>query len=108
MPIPDGSVVITPAQMYAMQGDTAKKVDDLTSEVRALRDAVHPAFADLRSDLADHETRVRVIESKLPDELGTRLSALEQVRWKATGIASLVSALIASGVVAAVVEATRR
>jgi hypothetical protein len=94
--------------MYQMQGETAKQVEALTGEVRALRDAVNPAFADVRHDLGDHETRLRAVESKLPDNLGVRLSALEQVRWKASGGIALVSSLVASGVVAAVLEATRK
>jgi hypothetical protein len=101
MPIPDGSAITTPNQML-------DKIDTLTGEVRAMRSEINPALSDVRHDLADHETRLRVVESKLPDELSSRLSTLEQVRWKASGGIALISGLVASGVVAAVIEATRR
>ena len=95
MPIPDGSVVITPAQMYNMQGETAKKVDDLTSEVRALRDAVNPAFADVRATQSDHETTLRSLVRDV-----TVLKTQAKALWAGIGLL-----LIALGVLAGFLSA---
>lgn len=57
MPIPDGSVVITPTQMY-------QQIGDLASAVRDLKGAVDPAVSELRHDLGDHETRIRDLEKR--------------------------------------------
>jgi hypothetical protein len=57
MPIPDGSVIITPAQMY-------QQIGDLADAVRDLKGAVDPALRDVRHDIADHETRLRAQEQR--------------------------------------------
>lgn len=101
MPIPDGSAITTPNQMLS-------KIDTLIGEVGAMRSEINPALSEVRHDVADHETRLRVVEAKLPDNLGTRLSTLEQTRWKASGVIAFVSAFLAAGGAAAIVEATRR
>jgi hypothetical protein len=67
--VPEGSVVITPAQMYT----ELRAVHDL---VRDLKGVVDPALSDIRGDVADHETRLRSVERR---------------QWFATGIATFVS-----------------
>lgn len=76
MPIPDGSVVITPAQMY-------RQIGDLAEAVRDLKGAVDPALTDIRHDVTDHETRIRTIEARkvvspatLNAAIGTAIVAL--------------------------------
>ena len=61
MPIPDGSAVTTPGQMLGKIDATIRGLDSLTGEVRAMRGEINPAFADLRSDVADHETTLRAV-----------------------------------------------
>jgi hypothetical protein len=57
MPIPDGSVIITPTQMY-------QQIGELAIAVRDLKSVVDPAITDVRHDVADHESRIRVIEGR--------------------------------------------
>lgn len=71
MPIPDGSVVITPAQMFAQIGD-------LTEAVRDLKATVDPAINDMRHDVADHEARIRTVESYGLADVPARVAVLEQ------------------------------
>lgn len=70
LPIPDGSVVITPTQMYG-------QIVDLTDAVRELKGVVDPAISDVRKDLTDHETRLRRLESYGPADMPVRVAALE-------------------------------
>lgn len=69
MPIPDGSVVITPAQMY-------QQIGDLANEVRELRGVVDPALSELRTDVKDHTTMLNSHGGKLV-RVGTRLTIIE-------------------------------
>lgn len=56
--VPEGSVVITPAQMY----EELRAVHEL---VRDLSGKVDPALADLRRVADDHESRLRGIEKRV-------------------------------------------
>lgn len=69
--IPDGSVIVTPTQMYSEIQAANSKIDHLTA-------ILDPAVQDMRHDIADHESRIRT---------------LEQWRWKAAGVAATVLAL---------------
>lgn len=71
LPIPDGSVIITPNQQYA-------ELQLLRQSVDRLVNTVDPAFADLRHDVADHETRIRSVERKV---------------WMAAGFAATVGSV---------------
>lgn len=55
-PIPDGSVVITPTQMYA----EVREIHEMVRSVSAKIDAL--PVADHGQRLDDHETRIRSIE----------------------------------------------
>lgn len=57
MPIPDGSVVITPGQMYTELQAMRKSVDNLAT-------TVDPALNEIRRDVSDHETRMRIVEAR--------------------------------------------
>lgn len=56
MPIPDGSVIITPTQMYTEIQAANAKIDHLTA-------ILDPAVRDMQSDISDHETRIRTLEA---------------------------------------------
>lgn len=36
-------------------------------------------------DVGDHESRLRVLEASIPDEVKVRLNSLERWKWTATG-----------------------
>ena len=75
--IPDGSVVVTPTDMY-------REIRDMHDELRALNSSINPALQEIRGDVEDHETRIRT---------------LEKFSWKQIG-ASSVLATVVSGAVA--------
>jgi hypothetical protein len=77
-PIPDGSVIITPTEVYA--------------EVRATGDAVRglaTKLDNIPAELADHEARLRILERArwpLPSLAAvTGVVALAVAAWQAAG-----------------------
>ena len=58
MSTPDPGVYISPAQTYQEVRDLARTVDRIESKL----DGVLDEQRDIRSDVADHETRLRVLE----------------------------------------------
>jgi hypothetical protein len=65
-PIPEGSVIITPTQVY--------------QEMQATHTAVQTVITKLDTFVgtqADHESRLRVVEAAIPDNLDKRLSKIE-------------------------------
>src|SRR5690348_15447382 len=97
MPIPDGSVVITPRQMYDQIGELAQAVRGVSEDVRAVKSAVDPAIAEVRSDIVEVKSRTAAAEGE-QTRLATRVTILEtkiRVAWALFG-----AVLIALGVVA--------
>lgn len=82
IPVPDGSVVITPAQQYA-------ELRALTEAVRDLSGKVDPALADLRSDVDENKADIK--------ELRTELSALQKWRYGISGALVLLASLVGWG-----------
>lgn len=58
MTTPDPGVYISPAQTYQEVRDLARTVD----RIEAKLDGVLDEQKDIRTDVADHETRLRVLE----------------------------------------------
>ncbi|MFB7597271.1 hypothetical protein [Streptomyces sp. NPDC056160] len=69
-PIPDGSVVITPTEVYAEVRATHDEVKSVSSKLDSLPIADHSHL------LADHETRIRT---------------LERARWPLPSLAAVTS-----------------
>src|SRR3546814_8406037 len=61
--IPDGSVIITPAQMYGEMQAMRTSLEHLTA-------TLDPFTVDVRKDIADHEARIRSIERRLWAQTG--------------------------------------
>ena len=68
---PDGSVYITPKQMY----DELLRLRDA---VQGLCKTLDPALDDIRNDVGDHETRIRALERRM---------------WQAVGASAVLSSL---------------
>ncbi|MFZ3558175.1 hypothetical protein [Streptomyces sp. BH055] len=82
-PIPDGSVIITPTEVYAEVRATHDEVKSVSSKLDAL--PVH----DLLQQLGDHESRLRILErARWP--LPT-IGALAGVAGAATGVLALLA-----------------
>ncbi|GHI91265.1 hypothetical protein [Streptomyces olivaceus] len=98
MTTPESGVVISSAQMYQEVRDLAKTVGRIEAKI----DGVLNETRDIRADLADHETRLRALET-MPksSEIEPRVATLERARWPLpsiaalTGIGALVVALLA-------------
>lgn len=99
-PIPDGSAITTPNEMLTELRAVHSTVDRLAA-------TLDPAMSDLRTDVNDHETRIRVIEALNLKDVPLRVRALEQARWKAAGGIAILSALVSGGVVGAIFEVAR-
>lgn len=69
---PEGSVVISPMMMY-------QRLLALSDDMRDVKGLLDPSLKEVRHDIADHETRIRLIEKRV---------------WMFTGIGTF----IASGV----------
>ncbi|MEU9065440.1 hypothetical protein AB0D60_00900 [Streptomyces sp. NPDC048306] len=94
----DPGVYIPPAQMYT----ELRSLSDGLTRVETKLDGIGQGLTDLGKDVADHETRLRALET-MPktSEIEPRVSALERGRWPLpslaalTGIGALVVALLA-------------
>jgi hypothetical protein len=98
MPIPDGSVIITPLQMYQEQQEMNKTLQKVATSVESV-------VGKLDHYQEDQGRRMDAIDGKdgeIP-QLKARVSALEQSRWKSTGAIAAGSSLLSSGVVGMIV-----
>lgn len=71
--VPAGSVIITTTQMY----DELRAVHQVVTSTKSALDRIADSVTDARSDVADHEARIR---------------ALERSRWAIGGAATLLGA----------------
>jgi tetrahydromethanopterin S-methyltransferase subunit B len=74
--LPEGSVVITPNEMYREMQDIGRKVDHLTA-------AIDPSLATLQANAAANRERIA--------ELAGQVRALENWRWFVLGIAAIAA-----------------
>lgn len=108
--IPDGSVVITPAEMYHEMLATHQAVRDVSGKLDGALAAHARRLDDLDKDVSDHEARIRHGEQThaTKEELGTaerNIEALQRWRWRSAGVASGISAVVASGATALITKA---
>lgn len=95
---PDAGVYISNGQTYQEVRDLARTVDRIELKL----DEVLNETKDIRSDVADHEARLRTLEA-LPkgDALDGRVTTLERARWPLPSIGILTGvAGAATGVLA--------
>lgn len=74
--IPDGSVVITPTEMYREMLATHQAVRDVSGKLDGALDAHARRLDGIDKDVADHETRLRGLERRV---------------WMAVGVSTAVS-----------------
>lgn len=75
-PIPEGSVVVTPTEMY-------REIRDMHDEVRRLASVVDPAIRELRDDVTEMKTQ----GEKAFKDHEDRIRSLERRMWQAVGAA---------------------
>ena len=93
IPVPDGSVIITPAQQYAELRALTVAVNDLSSKV-------DPALVTIREDVIEvrgHLNDVRADVKAHVAELRIELSGLQKWRWMMTGALVLLASLVGWG-----------
>ena len=85
--IPSGQV--TAADLFSEVTAARREIGQVLSHV-AVMDARYQAMT---MQLADHETRIRLTESKIPDNLQTRLGGVERWQWKAAAVIATLAAI---------------
>lgn len=88
--LPEGSVIITPNEMYKEMQEIGRKVDHLTS-------VVDPSLLHIQAAIADNKNSIAVIKAEREVAvagLDLRITALEHWRWFVLGVAAIVAALI--------------
>lgn len=84
--VPDGSVVITPRDMYDQLVDNTKAVEKLT-------EMVGPAISDIRADVAENRSHI-VATEKQQIAHGNRLTVIETKVWAfGAGLATVQGAI---------------
>lgn len=94
MPIPDGSVVITPAQMYGEIQETRKSVDRLVA-------TVDPSLSDIRSDVDQHRHDIdKLFESRnRAREQLTAINTKLNAAWAFIGLICTVAGVVTAIVI---------
>jgi hypothetical protein len=108
--IPEGSVVITPIEMYREMQATHQAVRDVSGKLDGALEAHTRRLDDHDKDFADHEERIRHVEQvgatkKDVEAVKKDVEALQRWRWRSAGIASAVSAVSAAGGTALIMRA---
>lgn len=96
--VPEGSVVITPSQIY-------EKMESIRDEVRHLSSVVDPALNEVRTGIAANATRIEQIRAERVEQftalelrvrnMETRPVVTPSRMWSAIGIlAAVASALV--------------
>jgi hypothetical protein len=100
--IPEGSVFITPSQMYAQQVETTAAVRRLEGKVDMLVTQLGERDNEKDRIHSDHESRLRVLESHGTVDHDKRLTDVERKVWKAAGVIGLLAIGCSGGLVALV------
>lgn len=104
--IPEGSVVITPTEMYREMLATHQAVRDVSGKLDGALDAHARRLDGIDKDFADHEARIRHQEQTaatkqdvedLQKNLGPRVSSVERRMYLAIGAASAGSGGVVAG-----------
>lgn len=108
--IPEGSVVITPIEMYREMQATHQAVRDVSGKLDGALEAHAHRLDDHDKVLTDHEGRIRHGEQagatkKDVEVVKKDVEALQRWRWRSAGIASAVSAVGAAGGTALIMRA---
>ena len=97
--IPEGSVVITPTEMYREMLATHQAVRDVSGKLDSALGDTARRLEGHDKDIEDHETRIRHGEqtyatkaevSALETQQAPRISALEKRVWAAAGAVGLI------------------
>jgi hypothetical protein len=99
-PIPEGSVFITPSQMYAQQVEATTAVRRLEGKVDMLVTQLGAQNAEKDRVHSDHEARLRELERHGTGDHDQRLIDLEKKVWKAAGIIGFLAVGCSGGLVA--------
>lgn len=97
--IPEGSVFITPSQMYAQQVETTAAVRRLEGKVDMLVTQLSDRDSEKDRIHADHESRLRVLEGHGTADHDKRLTDVEHRVWKAAGVIGVLAVGCSGGLV---------
>lgn len=100
--IPEGSVFITPSQMYAQQVETTSAVRRLEGKMDTLVTQLGAQGTEKDRVHADHEARLRNIEGMGLGDHESRLASVEHKVWKVAGVIGVLAIGCSGGLVALV------
>jgi hypothetical protein len=86
--IPEGSVVITPTEMYREMVDTHRAVQNISTKLDGALSDNSRRLDGIDKDLVDHETRLRGLERRVWMAVGVSTAV-------SGGAAALISQLVA-------------
>lgn len=84
--------------------DLLDRLDGLTNAFQDLTRKLD----DIPGKVADHEKRIRTLEGYGLADHDTRIAQVERGHWARSGSMSLGSALLSSGIVAAIIEVVHK
>lgn len=97
--IPEGSVFITPSQMYAQQVETTAAVRRLEGKVDTLVTSLAAQASEKDRVHSDHEARLRAIEGMGLHDHEHRLADVEKKVWKVAGVIGVLAVGCSGGLV---------
>jgi Na+/phosphate symporter len=98
--IPEGSVFITPSQMYAQQVETTAAVRRLEGKVDMLVTQLSERDNEKDRVHSDHESRIRELERHGTADHDQRITDVERKVWKAVGVVGVLGAGCSGAIVA--------
>jgi len=102
VPIPEGSVFITPTQMYTQQVETTAAVRRLEGKVDTLVTQLSAQAEEKNRVHSDHEARIRELERHGTRDHDQRITEVERKVWKAAGVIGALAIGCSGGLIALV------
>lgn len=93
-PIPDGSVIITPIEMYREQQATHQAVQQMSAKLDGVVDTYSRRLDGLDRGFSDHEDRLRQLQQQTGPmaDHESRLTAVEKKVWAVAGVFATLGA----------------
>lgn len=92
---------ITLRDVYDSIKTTEGRLETMSAQLGTYQATTQARLDSGQRDLDDHESRLRVLEGRVPADLAGQVTSLQKFRWSLMGGAGTIGAL--SGIIAALV-----